>query len=224
MGLVQQVISMPGKTDENMQIRFLNRAATLAWQQHRFDFALSLTDEAIEIAKSNQLDDSFPLLLNLKGRIFIEQGKYPEAYEPLNECYELSLNNPAIFDPGIPLVQLGEVELALGNYAQAQSRLEAAVGYLKDPSDVFLAMGMTDLAEVALANKDFANAMLQLQLAKNNAGRHVRRLLCYMSTLAGYLTVEIKSDQKSFQRAVQIYGAIEISSRIFGGSLGPILC
>jgi predicted ATPase/transcriptional regulator with XRE-family HTH domain len=221
MDLIQQVISMPGTTYGNLRIDFLNRVSTLAWQQHHFDFALSLTDEAIEIAKSNQIDDSYPMLLNLKGRIFIEQGKYPEAYEALSECYELSLNNPAVFNPGVPLVQLGEVELALGNYAQAQSRLETALGYLKDTTDVFWTMGVTDLAEVALAIKDYANAMNQLQLAKDIAGRHVRRLLCYMSTLAGYLTLKSGSDQKSLQRAVQIYGAIESLKEYSGEVLVP---
>ncbi len=210
MDLIRQVISMPGMTNGNLPINFLNRASTLAWQQHNFDFAMSLTDEAIEIVKSNKVDDNYPMLLNLQGRILIEQGRYSEAHAALSECYELSLNNPAVFNPGVPLVQLGEVELALGNYAQAQSKLDMAVDHLKDnTTDIFWAMGITDLAEVALANKDYATGLLLLQLAKDVAGRHVRRLLCYMSTLAGYLTLKFSSDQKSLQRAVQIYGAIE---------------
>ena len=221
MGLIQQIISLPGKTYGNLWIEFLNRASTLAWQQHRFDFALSLADEAIEITKSAQSGDSYPMLLNLKGRIFIEQGKYPEAYQALSECYELSIKNPAIFNPDFSMVQLGEIELALGNYVQAQSKLEAAVDHLKDHTDIYLVMGMTDLAEVALANKDYAKAMLQLRLLKDIAGRHVRRLLCYMSTLAGYLTLSLGSDKKSLQRAIQIYGAIESVKDYSGEVLVP---
>ena len=118
-------------------------------------------------------------------------------------------------------MQLGEVELALGNYAQAQSKLETAVGLLKEPTNVFLTMGMTDLAEISLAIKDYHNAMLQLQLAKDIAGWHVRRLLCYMSTLAGYLTLNLRNDQKSMQRAVQIYGAIESLKEYSGEVLVP---
>ena len=63
MSLIQQVLSMPGKSYGNLRIEFLDRVSTLAWQQHRFDLALSLTDEAIEIAKSNHANESFPLLL-----------------------------------------------------------------------------------------------------------------------------------------------------------------
>ena len=216
MELIQQVISMPGKTQTNARIEFLHRASTLAWQQHRFDFALSLIDEAVQIAKSSNITNSYPMLLNLQGRIFIEQGKYPEAYKALSECYGLSCNNPAVFNPGISLVQLGEVELALGNYVQAQSRLETAMGYLKDAKDNFSAMGMTDLAEVALANKEYTNAMLQLKLAKDIAGRHMRRLLYYLSTLAGYLTLALGNEEEALQRAVQIYGAIESLKNIQG--------
>ncbi len=207
--LIQQVLLMPDKADGKLRIEFLERAATLAWQQHRFDFALSLTNEALEIAKSNQLNDTYPLLLNLQGRIFIEQGKYHEAYDALSECFDLSLAHPAIFNPGVPSAQLGEIELALGNHSQAQSRFTTALAYLQDKDIIFLAVCMTDLAEIALANEDYGEARHQLQLAKDIAGRHVRRLLYYLSTLAGYLTLEPGNDQKSLRRAVEIYGAIK---------------
>jgi predicted ATPase/transcriptional regulator with XRE-family HTH domain len=226
MELIQQILSMPGKEDSNLQIGFLERAATLAWQLHRFDFALSLTDKALKLAKSNQLNSAYPMLLNLQGRIFIEQGKYHEAYAALSECYELSLANPAMFNPGAPSAQLGEIELTFGNYGQAQSRFKTALSYLQSNNDiflrdVFLAVSLTDLAEVALAKHDYGEVLHQLELAKDVASRNVRRLLCYLSTLAGYLTLKPEKDQKSLQHAVEIYGAIQSLEEHSGVVLVP---
>ena len=221
MDLIQKVSSMSGTADNKLRIEFLERAATLAWQLHHFDFALSLTDTALEIAKSNQLNSAHPMLLNLQGRIFIEQGKYHEAYPALSECYELSLSDPAAFNAGVPLAQLGEIELAFGNYDQARSTLSRALGYLKGKDDIFLAMSMTDLAEVALAERNYREAQRQLQYAKNVAGRNVRRLLCYLSTLSGYLTLDPQSDQKLLQRAVEIYSAIHALEEHSGIELVP---
>ena len=226
MELIRQVLSMPGTADSRLRIEFLERAATLAWQQHRFDFALSLTDEALEIARSNQLNDVYPMVLNLQGRIFIEQGKYHEAYDALSACYDLSLANPTTFNLGVPLAQLGEIELAFRNYDQARSRLTSALDYLSNKndiflSDIFLALSMTDLAEVALAMRDYGEAQHQLQLAKNIAGRNVRRLLCYLSTLAGFLTLGLENDPKSLRRAVEIYGAIKSLEEYSGVVLVP---
>ncbi|HUH95903.1 MAG TPA: helix-turn-helix domain-containing protein [Anaerolineales bacterium] len=226
MDLIQQVLSMRGTADRDLRIKFLERAATLAWQQHRFDLASSLAEEAIETAKSDHLNNIYPMLLNLKGRILIEWGKYHEAYEALHECYDLSLADPATFNAGVPLVQLGEIELAFGNYVQAQSKLMTALGYLKGKDDIFLvdiflAVGLTDLAEVALANQDYGEARSRLQSAKDVAGRHVRRLLCYLSTLAGYLTLGQENDRRSLQRAGEIYGAIESLEEYSGAALVP---
>jgi predicted ATPase/transcriptional regulator with XRE-family HTH domain len=221
LDLIQQVLSMPGKVGSSLLIRFLNKASTLAWQQHRFDFALSLSDEALGLAKSDHLDDDYIMLLNLQGRIFIEQGRYREAQAVLSECRDLALVRPSVFNPGVPLVQLGEIELALGNYGEAQSGLQAALRYLEDRSDIFWLLGVTDLAEVALATRDYGEARRRLQQAKDTAGRHVRRLLCYLSSVAGYLVLTRAGDRPSLQRAVEIYAAIQSIQEHSGEALVP---
>lgn len=219
--LIQQLLSMPDQVNGNLRIEFLERAATLAWQQHHFDIALSLADEALELARSDQIGDTYPTLLNLKGRVLIEQGKYHEAYDALRECHELSLRKPQVFNPGISLVQLGEVHLALGHHLQAQSVISTALGYLKNKNDRFYAMGITDLAEVALAVKDYGEAQRQLQRGKDIASQHVRRLLCYLSTLAGFLTLKPGNKLAALQRAVEIYGAVEALKGFSGEVLVP---
>ncbi len=221
MELIQQVVEMPGKVEDTPLIVLLNRLSTLSWQQHHFDYALSIADRAVSIARTNSLDDAYPLLLNLKGRIFIEQGSYDEAHQVLSESYTLAQAHPEMLNPGAPGVQLGEVELAIGNYAMARTLLEKGLSHLNDGDSIYYPMVLTDLAEVALATQDYEEAFRNLKLASQVAGQHIRRQLYFLSTLAGYLVMKSEEDPLMLKQAVERYAAITSLLQSSGEVLVP---
>ena len=152
---------------------------------------------------------------NLLGRIYIEQGNFAEARVALEECLALVYNKPEHLNPGSPLAQLGEVYLFEDKVGEARSVLEKALTHLEKGDAIFLAMAMTDLAEVALAEGDLKSAKAWLKEAYPHASQHVRRFIVFLCALAGYLVLSSK-DKSNLRCAAHLYGAIEKMSRLAG--------
>jgi ATP/maltotriose-dependent transcriptional regulator MalT len=122
---------------------------------------------------------------------------------------------PESLNPGIPLAQLGEVALFEGRLEEAQSHLQRALNEIPAENSIFRAMALTDLAEIALLQKDFAQAQSWLEQARAPASQHIRRSLVFLCALAGYLTLS-STDLAALARAVSLYAAIEALSEQSG--------
>lgn len=217
LDLMRQLLAVPSHTDPRLRFYRLQSAADLAWQQHDFDTALALSDEAVELCRSHGLSGELPAYLNRLGRICIEQNKLAEAKEYLNRALELTCEDPSIFSPGAPLAQLGEISFFQGNLDQAKSTFERALSFLSNEEPIFVAITKTDLAEVELALENFSMAHRWLVESFEPASQHIRRWLIYLSALAGYLLFSPDGNHKN---AAQIYGAIETLSQQSGVILG----
>jgi len=88
---------------------------------------------------------------------------------------------------------------------EAKSLLLQALSYLKEEDDIFLAMAKTDLAEIALMQRDNQNARNWLEQAYGSVHQQIRRLLVYLCTLAGYLVLL----NQNMPLAVHFYAAID---------------
>ncbi|MCE9645565.1 MAG: helix-turn-helix domain-containing protein [Chloroflexi bacterium] len=215
LGLVRQLMTLPDESEPQVRANRLQMASDLAWQQHDFETGLGYSKAAVELGRLHGLKNTYPWHLNRLGRIYIEQERYAESRAMLEECLSLAYEDPGIVNPGSPLAQLGEIALFENRLNDAKSLLEKSLDYLKDGEEIFLAMAKTDLAEVALAQKDFPNALHWLRQAHVHAGGHIRRLLVFLFALAGYVAVS-KDTLDSQLNAVRMYGALETIGAQFG--------
>jgi predicted ATPase/DNA-binding XRE family transcriptional regulator len=219
LDLIQQFLALPSGIDPLLRLKYMQSAADLAWQQHNFEVATSLSREAVNYGLAHGLQDEYIHYLNRLGRIYIEQGMLTEAKETLNECFELATRNPSTFDPAWPLTQLGEVALFEGRLEEAKSILENVLPHLSEFDDdyVFIPMAQTDLAEIALAQCDFPRARFWLSKAHATAKQQIRRTLIFLCALAGYLALAPDGDK---ERSAQFYGAITTFEKRAGVVLG----
>jgi predicted ATPase/DNA-binding XRE family transcriptional regulator len=185
--LMRNLLGLPFDEFPELRASRLQTASDFAWQQHDFETALVYCREAAALGRIHGLTHEYPQYLNRLGRIYIEQGRYVEASQALQECLELAGRAPESLNPGIPLAQLGEVAFFEGKLDESQKLLEKALSHLADDDDIFLAIAWTDLAEIALARKNFAQAHTLLRQAYAPARNQVRRLMVFLLALTGYL-------------------------------------
>jgi tetratricopeptide (TPR) repeat protein len=219
LDLIQQFLALPSNIDPSLRLRYMQTAADLAWQQHNFEAAIKLSREAVNYGLAHGLQNEYIRYLNRLGRIYIEQGMLAEAKETLSECFELATRNASEFEPVWPLTQLGEIALFEGRLEDSKSILENVLPQLSKYADdyVFVPMAQTDLAEIALAQRDFPRARFWLSQAYDTAKQQIRRTLIFLCALAGYLGLSPDGDHK---RAAQFYGAINSFENRAGIVLG----
>jgi tetratricopeptide (TPR) repeat protein len=192
----------------------LESAADLAWQLSDFETALEYSRQAVDLARQGGMHGRYPTYLNRLGRIYIQQGRLPEARQVLEECLNLSKRNPKSLNPGIPLAQLGEVALFEGRLEDANLILLQAFALLSGKDDIFMAMTTTDLAEIALAQGQHRQAKEWLRQALPYNQAHTRRTLVFLVAMAGTLIHSPTPHLSEVRVAVELLGAIqEISDR-----------
>lgn len=217
LDLLRQLLALPANVPPAIRAKYLQTASDLAWQQHDFQTALAYSEEAVNLGRIHNLKREYPSYLNRLGRIYIEQGKLAEAKEILQKALALASEDPSFLNPGFPLAQLGEAALFEGSLEEAKPLFEKALFYLKSEDKIFIAIATTDLAEVALAQDDFLQTHFWLEKAFLPACQQVRRLMVFLSALAGYLTLSDCEDKKI---ATQFYGALDALSESSGVLLG----
>jgi predicted ATPase/transcriptional regulator with XRE-family HTH domain len=221
--LLKQLFSLPDSSPPETRIGRLHSASDLAWQKYDFETGLAFLRESGELAKVNGLKGPYLWFLNRQGRIYIEQGNYDSACQALEECYNLALSDPEIMNPGSPLAQLGEIALFEDRLEEAKTTFKKAIQYLtetQDTADIFLAMAIVDLAEVALEEREFEQAHDWLAQAHEYADIHIRRLLAYLYAIAGYVILTPSNVNLDLITAAQIYGAMDSLSERSGIILG----
>jgi len=223
--LGRAALAMPYAVDPDLRIDALERVSTLAWQGHQFDVARQLAEEAVALARSNDRPGKLALALNLLGRIWIEQGDYGHAEAALQESTQLARGVAHRFNPGCPLTMLGEVALMRGDWEAAQAYLAQAIPFLARESDnlyvsVFVGMAHTNLAEVALAHGDSKQAHHELRQALPHARLYIRRLRCWLVTLAGFLLHTTQAQEVA--AAAELLGAVAGLGERSGDPLSPL--
>jgi len=212
IALTRRVLAMPEKGNGRLRIDTLESVSSLAWQHHQLDTAWEFAEQAITLARRRGHPEELALVLNLLGRIFIEQGDYARAETVLEESALFAAQVPHLFNPGCPLAQLGEVALARADWVAAQTHLAQAVTYLANgqslPFRAFIAIAHTILAEVALAFSKPNQARHELQQALPAAHLSLRRMRCLLVTLAGLLLTTVHTTPaKDAQAAAALLGA-----------------
>lgn len=222
ISLVRAALALPAATD--LRFDLLERMATLAFQVHQFDVAEEFVDQLQVLAR--QPNDPLPLarVLNLQGRILIEQGELARAAAVLQANEWLARQIPYRFNPGCPLAQLGEVALMRGDWAKAAQQLHEALSLLTRGEEnlytgIFMAMAHTDLAELALVHNDPAQARHHCTQVLPYARQYLRRLHCLLVTIVG-ITVT-PSPAANVQNAATLLGAIAGLGERTGDTLSP---
>lgn len=213
----QQLLHADDSIGPKDRLRLLQISSDLAWQQHDFDTAQFYLQQQGELAKSGGFPGEYPLYLNRLGRILIEQGKLVEAKAALHEALTHALNDRSTLNPGYPLAQLGEIALSEGDPEKAEMLCQQALSYLDPDTDIFVAMAKTNLAEIALANGDLAQARYWLDEAFWPAQNHIRRLIVFLCALSGYLVL---APAGTADWAARFYGAIDRLGERSGLPLG----
>jgi len=218
LNLLGQLLALPADIDPAHRANYLQNASDLAWQQHDFETAISYSKEAVDLGRQFGLKGRYSTFINRLGRIYIEQGRYAEAKQALQEGIELAHQEPESVKPGILLAQLGEIAFFESRFAEAKSILEDALSQqMGDDEAIFIAMAKTDLAETALAEGDFEKAREWLEQALPHASQHARRFVVFLSALAGYLALSPNGEKT---KAAQLFGAVESLSEHSGVVLG----
>ena len=210
--LTRRALTMPEKGDGRLRLDTLESVSTLAWQHHQLDTAWEFAEQALTLARSRGRPEELALVLNLLGRIYIEQGDYARAETVLAESAAFAGQVPHLFNPGCPFAQLGEVALARADWVAAQTHLAQAVTYLASgqglPWGAFIAIAHTILAEVALAFSNPNEARHELRQALPAARFSFRRMRCLLVTLAGLLLTTLHTTTtENAQAAVALLGA-----------------
>ena len=93
--------------------------------------------------------------------------------------------------------------------------------YLTHDDYLFLALAKTDLAEIALAQKDRARALYWLRQSRTHPRLHIRRTLVFLSAVAGYVLSSANPTAASYELAAQIFGSVEALGERSGIILSP---
>lgn len=218
LDFIRQLLAIDTNLEPRLRTFHLQNAADMAWQQHDFETAVAFSRESVDLGRKHGMKAEYPWYLNRLGRIYIEQGKLSEAKEILQEALKLAYENPSILNPGSPLAQLGEAVFFDGKLDEAKILFEKALTYLSLGDEIFLAVAKTDLAEIALTNRDYGEVRKWLVEALEPASMHIRRSIVFLSTLAGYLVL---SPEGSNEKAACFYGAVDALNEQSSVILGP---
>lgn len=206
--LARQVLAISENVEPLLRLDLLSSVAHLTWNKHEFVAARELIEQSIVVARANGMEAQVASKLNTLARVYIEQGDYVRAESILRESANLAQQFHNTRQLAIAWTLLGEVALAGGRIDEAQEISGQALGLLENRIDRFIAMVHTNLAEVALAHGDYPSAREQLQRALPHIHDHIRRELCFLATLAGWL-IRSRVRKEDTRRGVEVFGAVE---------------
>ena len=209
LALAREVLAISENVEPRLRIGFLGSVGHLAWNRYETETALALTEQGIALARTMGLEEESPYLFNILGRIFIEQGDYARAEQTFHDCIQLSQKTRDKFNVALATTQLGEVALACGKLAEAQSLSEQALVLLGSHKARFIAMAHTTLAEVAIARGAYTVAREELQRVAPHLEAHTRLSLSFLASVAGWFITKPRARQDDVRRGVELFGVVE---------------
>ena len=219
--LVRKLLELPPEVPAETRVDWLENASDLAWQQQDFSSALRFASDAVELAKQQGLMQRFPQYINRLGRIHLEQGNFGQARQALAECLQLARKDPASFNPGIVLAQLGELAFFESQVDQVKAYFDEAVQYLTAEDRIFLSMCEIDRAEIALAEEQVQVAHHLLKHAYSLSGSHIRRTIIFLLAVVGILLADKGREKQGLILAGQMLGAVDGLAARSGIILNP---
>lgn len=228
-GLIQEgramlasILSLTGEADPRARFAVLHEATILAWMHQDFAAAEALAARSMTWARTQEMPAAVLIVLNMLGRIFLEQARYEEAERVLVEAIELaqSLAPP---DAGVmPYLQRGEVALALGQLERAETLTRQALTTVTESDLIPYCLGWNNLAEVALARGDAPAARDALRHVSPLAHLHSRRARIFLIATAGLLLAEPAGAIESATAAARLLGYVNRANTLMGDQLAPL--
>jgi predicted ATPase/transcriptional regulator with XRE-family HTH domain len=212
-----RVLSLPGEVEPVLRYAVLHQACNLAWMQHDFSASETWAAQAMVHTERYGLQEEKADLLNMLGRVYLEQARYQEADDALLESIALGRNLPPSATFYFAIIQRAEVALALGRLDEAQVLTREGLASLSEEERIPFAVGWNNLAEIALARGDAVEAWDALRRVLPLASIHSRRLRFFLLSFAGLLLVEVQD----VQMAVRLLGAVEAANERLGDPLSP---
>jgi predicted ATPase len=191
---LEQTLVLPGEVEPSLHYDVLHGAANQAWMLHDLDTAHRYTDQALDLAYGRGDGSRIAGFLNLKARIFLEDGRYPEADEALVEGIRMSGLMPREMSPEFMVIQRGEAAFGMGQLDRAKALLEDGLRTVPRTDIIPYCVGWTNLAEVALARGEAAAACESLLQVAPLATLHARRRRFFLIAVAGYLLLKREPD------------------------------
>jgi len=212
---------MPGTVDPKARFTVAHEATILAWMQHDFERAESLAFDALNLAHGQQSNHAVTVVLNLLGRIYIEQERYEAADQVLSEAIEMGSRVGSPGSAGMQIVQRGEVALAQGDLDRAETLTHAGLAAVTENDLIPFCLGWNNLAEIALAKNDVGSAWQALRRILRLAHLHSRRIRIFLNTVAGLLLTETPSNNQDTVDALRLLSYVLATNEKLGDPLSP---
>lgn len=220
--MLDKVLAMPGAVDPKARFTVVHEATILAWMQHDFERAESLAVDALTWAHGQQSNHAVTVVLNMLGRIYIEQQRYEEADGVLSEAIKLGSEADSPGTAGMQIVQRGEVALAQGDLDRAEILTRAGLATVTESDLIPFCLGWNNLAEIALAKGDIASASHALRRVLPLAHLHSRRIRIFLNAVAGLLLAKTPSSGQAMVDALRLLIYVQATNDKLGDPLSPM--
>jgi tetratricopeptide (TPR) repeat protein len=219
---LKAVLSLPGQNDDTLAINNLHKAANLAWMRHELETAQAYAAQALDLASRCDNTPAKVSLLNLQGRIYLEEERYEDADLILTEGIQLEDTlHQHVLTPFMT-IQRGEAALAQDRLDLAEELLRSGLSSVDPVNQIPYCVGWNNLAEVALGRGSARGAREALKHVLPLALLHPRREVIFMNAITGLLLLERTAEGLEVEVAVRLISYINRACDRSGTTLSPM--
>jgi predicted ATPase/transcriptional regulator with XRE-family HTH domain len=219
---LKAVLALPCQNDDTLAIDNLHGAANLAWMQHDLETAQAYASQALDLASRCDNTPAKVSLLNLQGRIYLEEERYEDADLILTEGIQLEDTLHQNQLTPFMTIQRGEAALAQDRLDLAEELLHRGLSSIDPVNQIPYCIGWNNLAEVALRRGSARGARAALKHVLPLALLHARREVIFMNAIAGLLLLERTAEGLEVEVAVRLISYINRACDRSGTTLSPI--
>lgn len=216
---LEQVLDLPGEVPDGLRFDVLHGAANQAWMQHDLDVAHRHADAGLVLARERGEYARIAGFLNLRARIFLEEGQYEQADQALGEGLSLGQMHLRDLNPRFMIIQRGEAALGMGHLDRAEALLREGLEGVAPEDVIPFCVGWTNLAQVGLEKGDAVLARQALIQVGPRADLHSRRMRVYLATVTGLAILDAKADR--LPTAVAMLAYVTKANTQLGDPLSP---